>query len=221
VRQSTSADVALAKIDTPVTDVPLLPVSRTAPAVGSTVRLAGYGATNGDESKTATRLQTGEFRVASISNAFLGMTGQAPQRNTSACPHDSGGPYFMQKDGGDPVLVAVVGRGPVCPHSAVDLGGRVDNIADWIVATVGKVAAPKPSRPAAVPSKVPVATAPQHIGAARPRVAAKPPAIGPAEILVGVALLVVLCLGAAIGVSAGRRRRRPAYQANGVRRHRT
>ncbi len=59
------------------------------------------------------------------------MTGLAPAPDTSACPYDSGAPYFTEKKG-SPRLVSVVSVGPRCPHSAEETTARVDNIAPWI-----------------------------------------------------------------------------------------
>nr|BFE72639.1 hypothetical protein GCM10020092_059400 [Actinoplanes digitatis] len=139
MHQSPTTDVALAKLAGPVTDVTPVVLSSKAPKVGAIVRLAGYGLTeDGDESTLATRLQTGQFEVVSRTRTYLGTTGHAPRANTSPCSHDSGGPYFTQRGDGAAVLVSVVSHGPSCPHSKVDLSGRIDTIRGWITGIAGE-----------------------------------------------------------------------------------
>ncbi|MFC3992453.1 S1 family peptidase [Actinoplanes siamensis] len=132
VRQSGSADVSLAELATPVTDVPPLGVGDSPPAAGEKVRLTGYGLAR-DGSTTPDRLQTGEFVIDRVGDATLEISGRAPHPDTSACEHDSGGPYFREDP---PVLVAVVSSGPACPHEGPDTSARTDNLASWIDDTV-------------------------------------------------------------------------------------
>ncbi|MGX6606128.1 S1 family peptidase [Micromonosporaceae bacterium Da 78-11] len=136
VRQSAQADVALAELATPVTDIAPLPVGTTAPRTGDRVRLTGYGLTDGLAPRPSDRLQTGEFTVTSVDQAFVGLAGRAPRTDTSACEHDSGGPYFRTRPDGAAELVAVVSHGPTCPHTGADLSARTDNLAGWIAGTV-------------------------------------------------------------------------------------
>ncbi|BCY08551.1 trypsin-like serine protease [Actinoplanes sp. L3-i22] len=131
VRQSESADVALVKLSAAITDIEPLRVGDTPPAPGEKVRLTGYGLAD-TGSTTPDRLQTGRFAVDRVGDAVLEISGRAPQRATSACPHDSGGPYFRENP---PVLVAVVSSGPTCPHEGPDLSARTDNLAGWITGT--------------------------------------------------------------------------------------
>lgn len=131
-RQSETADVALAELDEPITDIRPLTVGDTAPAAGEKVRLTGYGLA-GDGSTTPDRLQTGRFVVDRVGDAVLEISGRAPRADTSACPHDSGGPYFRENPA---VLVAVVSSGPTCPHEGPDLSARTDNLAAWITETI-------------------------------------------------------------------------------------
>ncbi|WP_250005695.1 trypsin-like serine protease [Actinoplanes sp. M2I2] len=155
VRQHGTADVALARLDKAVTGVTPLRLNRKKPADGQRLRLVGFGLTRGTAKRTADRLQTGQFEVTSVSKSELGIEGVAPRKTTSACPHDSGGPYFT--GGNPPVVVAVVSRGPTCPHSGADTSTRVDAVAPWILSVVGAdlkaTAKPKPAktRPAAQP----------------------------------------------------------------------
>jgi secreted trypsin-like serine protease len=137
VRQAKHADVALAELGTPVTDIAPLRVGTTPPAAGETVRLTGYGLTSDAESATTRRLQTGQFVVDRVGESLLETSGRAPSRETSPCLHDSGGPYFTERPGEGPVLVAVVSSGPGCPHTGDDFGARTDNLSGWINHTIG------------------------------------------------------------------------------------
>ena len=137
VRQSPTADVSLAKIDTPITDIQPIALSQAAPELGAVVRVTGYGSVTSVNPVPETRLRTGQMTVVSLSASVTGMTGYAPQPNTTPCPYDSGGPYFLEGNG-DPTLVAVVSNGPSCPHSSVENGARVDNIAEWISTSIAE-----------------------------------------------------------------------------------
>jgi hypothetical protein len=153
VRQSPTADVALAKIDTAITDIEPLRVAEAAPAAGDIVRLTGYGFTTNDESTPARRLQTGKFVVTFVDDSLIGMSGRAPRPETSACLHDSGGPYFKTLADGGAMLVSVVSRGPACPHAGPDLSARVDNLADWISETTRDTAGPPDSKLSGAPMR--------------------------------------------------------------------
>ncbi|MFI5937485.1 S1 family peptidase [Actinoplanes sp. NPDC051494] len=132
VRQSATADVALAKLATPVKDVKPLKLGKRAPEVGDTLRLTGYGSLTSTNPVPATHLQTGQLTVESIQDATLGLKGLAPQADTTPCPYDSGGPFFRESRWRAPELVAVVSNGPSCPHTEVESPARTDNLARWI-----------------------------------------------------------------------------------------
>jgi hypothetical protein len=208
VRQSPTADVSLAKLDTAITGIEPIRLGTKPPAVGDVVRLTGYGLTSEDESTLATRLQTGQFTVGSVGGSVVGMAGRAPDADTSACPHDSGGPYFTQQ-GGHPTLVSVVSRGPTCPHLGEDLSARVDTIADWISGATGVALGEGPKRGAAKGSPA-AADTPASVDV--PAAAGRPWTWLIAPTLLLLAIGVVACLVA--------RRRRRAYRASGLRRHR-
>jgi secreted trypsin-like serine protease len=146
VRQATNADVALAELGAPVTDITPLRVGATPPATGETVRLTGYGLTSGAESATTRRLQTGQFVVDGVGDSVLETSGRAPSRETSPCLHDSGGPYFTERAGEAPALVAVVSSGPGCPHTGDDFGARTDILSGWINDTINERDAGPPDR---------------------------------------------------------------------------
>ena len=138
VRQSPTADVALAKLETPITDIKPIRIGREAPAVGAVVRLTGYGSTTSVSPAPVTRLRTGQMTVVSLGDSVTGMRGYAPQPDTTPCPYDSGAPFFLEKRTARPILVAVVSNGPSCPHTEVESAARTDNIAGWIFTAIGR-----------------------------------------------------------------------------------
>lgn len=138
VRQSPTADVSLAKLETPITDIQPIRVGRRAPAVDSVVRLTGYGSVTSTNPVPETRLRTGRMTVVSLSDSVTGLRGYAPQPDTTPCPYDSGAPFFVEKRTARPILVAVVSNGPSCPHTSVESAARTDNIAAWIFSAIGR-----------------------------------------------------------------------------------
>jgi secreted trypsin-like serine protease len=223
VKQSPATDVALARLAEPITDIAPVTLNRKAPKVGTLVRLAGYGRTvDDDPSSLATHLQTGQFKVASLSRGYVGMRGHAPRSTTSPCSQDSGGPYFTQR-GDEAVLVSVVSRGPSCPHAKVDLSGRVDTIAGWITGVIGRPAPAKaPARkPAKAPAKKPVTATPSAPASDDSALVAavRGPAADP-MVRTALATFVVVGFGAVPALVLGNRRRRRDHLRGGIRRHR-
>ncbi len=212
VRQSPTHDIALARLDRAVTGVAPIRVATAAPKTDSAVRLTGFGLTGDAESTLPARMQTGEFRITSITSTQIGMSGIAPHDDTSPCEHDSGGPYFTGRERA-PTLVAVVSGGPNCPHRGADTSARVDTAASWIRSVIGADLAesattgPATTGPAPSPASVPPL-------AAAPKPPPQPAIIGHWPIAAGVA-------GAAAIVLAplARRRRRPRRRST-VRSHR-
>lgn len=196
VRQSSVADVAVVQLDRAITDITPMRLNRAAPASGLRVRLVGFGLLDGDDADLPDRLQVGEFAVTSVSRYALGMTGRAPQDDTSPCPHDSGGPYFTRDKKGVATVVGVVSGGPECPHTGPDRSGRIDTIAKWILGVIGPLPAPSRSAPARRTSPPPVAA---------PPAAPAPPVSLP---LVAAASGTGLVIIAALITAGGRRNRR-------------
>jgi secreted trypsin-like serine protease len=133
VRQSPTADVSLAMLETPVYDVRPIRLGHQPPAIGSIVRVTGYGSTTSVNPTPATWLHTGQMKVVSLSDSVTGLSGYAPHPDTTPCPYDSGAPFFRQHGKSRPVLVAVDSNGPSCPHTGVENGARTDDIAGWIL----------------------------------------------------------------------------------------
>jgi secreted trypsin-like serine protease len=130
VIQAKENDVALVKLDSPVTTVTPLRLNRTAPKVGDQLTLAGWGSKTSADPTPATHMQQGTVAVAKVDPTTLGVRGAAPEITTSACTYDSGAPYFTNG-----VLVALETTGPGCPHATVETTSRTDVIAAWITKT--------------------------------------------------------------------------------------
>jgi secreted trypsin-like serine protease len=133
VRQSRTADVALVRLDQPVTDIEPLRPSVRPPRVGEVLRLVGWGSVDAeaDLSHRPDRMQTGLVTVTGFDRREVFVRGLAPEPTTSACPYDSGAPYFRE-EAGSPTLVATEVTGPDCPHAENETTARVDTIAKWI-----------------------------------------------------------------------------------------
>jgi hypothetical protein len=127
VIQAKENDVALAHLDSPVTTVKPLQLSRTLPKVGDQLTLAGWGSVTGTNPKPANRMQQGTVAIANVAPTTLGVRGASPEITTSACTYDSGAPYFTPAG-----LVALEATGPGCPHAGIETTSRADVIAAWI-----------------------------------------------------------------------------------------
>ncbi len=186
VRQNPTADVALARIDTAITDVRPMKLARSKPKVGESVRLAGFGQLTIKASTLTQHLQTGKFTIGSVSKLEVGMVGTSPRSNTSPCPHDSGGPYFTEAADGTATVVGVVSHGPDCPHTGPDQAARIDAVAAWIQSVIGADLATAPPTPSARPSP----------STSVARAAAPPAGPGPA----GPPYWVLIPIGALVGL---------------------
>jgi secreted trypsin-like serine protease len=131
VLQAKENDVALLRLDTPVSTVPPVKVSRVLPKVGQQLTLAGWGSVNSTNPAPATRMQHGTVQVATVAPTTIGVRGAAPEITTSACIYDSGAPYFVPEGKGG-ALVSIEATGPGCPHAGIETTSRADVIADWI-----------------------------------------------------------------------------------------
>jgi secreted trypsin-like serine protease len=136
VRQSPTNDAAVAKLDAPVWGIRPLALPIGPPAAGDVLRLTGYGATSSVDPQPSDILMTGQVSVVGMDETRIAVTGLAPARDTSACPFDSGAPYFSEA-GYRPVLVSVENTGPDCPHAQIEVTARIDTIVPWIKQSVG------------------------------------------------------------------------------------
>lgn len=136
---SAGVEIALGWLARPITDVPVLAVASSAPAAGAILRIAGWGADNSTDPTPSSVLRTGQVQVSYLSSANLFVRAYGPSSDTSACPYDSGAPYFTESATGSPALVSVEQDGPGCPHSQNETTARADVVAGWISDTVRNV----------------------------------------------------------------------------------
>lgn len=83
VRQASNTDIALAQLSAPVTAVSPLGLSKTRPATGSLLTIAGWGATSSTNPSPATELSTGVVKISAISSTTINVVGYAPAADTS------------------------------------------------------------------------------------------------------------------------------------------
>jgi V8-like Glu-specific endopeptidase len=135
VRQHSTVDFALVRLAAPIVDAAPIELSKEVPVPGATVRMTGWGSANSsaDLTQRPDRLQTGLWTIARVEADTVLVTGQAPSNQTSACPFDSGAPYFTEDAQGTARLVATEIVGPDCPHAGEETTARVDVLIPWIV----------------------------------------------------------------------------------------
>jgi hypothetical protein len=115
-----------------------VPIARTAPAEGDTLRIAGYGRTATEW--VPSRLHAGAFTVRSASAGKIEVVGASA--GATLCKGDSGGPAFRETSGG----VELVGIGdsswqkgcvgePASETRGEGYGTRVDDLAGWVATT--------------------------------------------------------------------------------------
>jgi secreted trypsin-like serine protease len=136
--QSPTNDIAIAKLASAVTGIQPIALATGKPKKNEIVRIAGWGGLDSIDPAMATHLQTGQMKVTQVSSGYVGVVGYQPQSTTSACPHDSGAPYFFEPASGPPLLVSVESSGPDCPHDQVETTARVDVVAKWVSTTMAQ-----------------------------------------------------------------------------------
>jgi secreted trypsin-like serine protease len=136
VKQASNTDIAVARLSAPITDVTPLGLSKTRPATGALLTIAGWGATSSTNPTPATRLSTGQVKIQTVKSNAVNVVGYYPAADTSACTYDSGAPYFTTPTNARPLLVSIESNGPDCPHTSPETTARVDTIASWIRTTV-------------------------------------------------------------------------------------
>jgi len=137
-----SYDIGLALLSSEPQGVTPSPVATTAPSVGDTITLVGFGATScnvGAMGQVSCTQDAGVKRIAtnkihsrsSIEFTFIGSGGGVG----STCKGDSGGPAFATLNGQE-VVVGVTSRGDMpCGKTAIDT--RVDPFVSWIEQKAG------------------------------------------------------------------------------------
>lgn len=129
VEQSGTNDIAVARLDASVDGVAPLALSTRAPGRGEVLTFAGWGATT-SYGPPSQQLSWGQVKVSNVRTTTALVKGYWPAKDTSACPYDSGAPYFT--GGSDPVLMSVESGGPACPHRLQETTSRVDVVVPWV-----------------------------------------------------------------------------------------
>ncbi|GCD33415.1 hydrolase [Streptomyces chrestomyceticus JCM 4735] len=126
-------DLALARLDKPVTGITPVALGTSAPTAGEELRATGYGRTR--TAWVPDRLHSGAFTVDSAEDGRIGITGKD---GAALCKGDTGSPAFREQDGRYQ-LVAVSSRswqgGCLGTDEAETRTGavatRVDDIDEW------------------------------------------------------------------------------------------
>jgi secreted trypsin-like serine protease len=132
VQQSTTSDIALARLATPVADITPLGLSDTGPVAGAVLTIAGWGATTGFFPTPSSQLSIGQVKIETVKPTTITVVGSSPAADTSACLYDSGAPYFTTPPDAPPLLVSTESTGPGCPHTNAETTARVDTLTTWI-----------------------------------------------------------------------------------------
>lgn len=133
VRQSPVNDLAVVKLDTPITDITPVALAESAPDPGQRLQFAGWGSTSATVVTPSDHLKRGEFRIAAVNDSTLDADPVVPRTvENSPCRDDSGGPFFVSADDVTGQLVATEVSGPQCPQPGTETLARVDVAASWI-----------------------------------------------------------------------------------------
>lgn len=133
VRQSPVHDMAVAKLDTAITDITPIALANTPPAVGQPLQFAGWGSLSPTVRNRTDQLKRGQFTISGIgSNTLEALPVGERTVATVPCPEDSGAPFFVTDDERTGTLVAIVNTGPPCPEAGPEVIARVDVVFDWI-----------------------------------------------------------------------------------------
>jgi hypothetical protein len=129
-------DLALARLETPVTTVAPIAIASSAPASGDELTLAGFGRTESDW--ITNRLKSAAFTVDSVSATALTVT---PTGSGSVCKGDAGGPA-LRRSGDTYQLVGLhwksnqAGCLGEAAGTALVTETRVDDVRGWVTANL-------------------------------------------------------------------------------------
>lgn len=133
VRQSPVNDLAVVRLDTPITDITPIALADKPPAIGLPLQFAGWGSLSAAGGAPSDHLKRGQFTVSRITATTLEVDPSVPRTvENSPCPDDSGGPFFTSADNITGTLVAIVDNGPPCPQPGLEVVARIDAVAPWI-----------------------------------------------------------------------------------------
>ncbi|WP_246127575.1 trypsin-like serine protease [Amycolatopsis rhizosphaerae] len=139
VRQSPLNDLAVAKLDTPITDIVPLTLDDQKAAIGKQLEFAGWGSLSATVIQQTDHLKRGRFAISAIHSSTYEAQPLATRTvENSPCPDDSGSPYFVSGDQVHGVLVAIEDAGPDCPQPGNETLARIDVVADWIHQQLGR-----------------------------------------------------------------------------------
>lgn len=141
VIQRGDTDLALARLDRRVRSVRPVGLSALTPRPGEVLRVVGFGlgvaSAPGGAADRPERGRTGHVVVDSVDASTVFVRSGGPGPATSACPYDSGAPYFRETSGGRYHLVSTEIGGHDCPHDELESTARVDTVLDWIAIRTG------------------------------------------------------------------------------------
>lgn len=135
-------DIAILKLDRPVTGVTPSPIYRAIPAVGQLLTLVGFGGggtgTSGHDGSFGTK-RVGTTPIDQVSSKLISWNFDNNSESNTA-PGDSGGPAFLNV-GGVYYVAGVTSGGDLDTAGIGDhsFDTRVDSFASWIDSIVGSV----------------------------------------------------------------------------------
>jgi len=141
----TANDIAIYKLNRPVTNVTPTPIYRGTPAVGQTLTLVGFGggrnSSGGSDGSFGTK-RVGTTPIDSVSRTIIGWRYDNLSESNTA-PGDSGGPAFL-KVGGVNYVAGVTSGGTLDSAGVGDesFDTRVDAYKSWIDSIVGSTTLP-------------------------------------------------------------------------------
>ena len=136
VQQARNADIAVARLSAPVTDVEPLGLSKVKPSTGSLLTLAGWGATSSSNPAPSDQLILGRSRSAACAPTSSTSWATRPTRTPAPACTTRALRTSARRPAGAPLLVSVESTGPDCPHTGAETTARVDNLASWIKTVV-------------------------------------------------------------------------------------
>lgn len=139
VFQKWDTDLAVARLDRPVTGVEPVRLNLNPPRIGDELRMVGWGLTSGKGglADRPARAQTGKVKVVAVDDEGMRVRGFWPSAQTSACVYDLGAPLFTETAGGGFHLAGTEIGGSGCPHSDGERTSRIDTSVHWLLSRVG------------------------------------------------------------------------------------
>ena len=134
-------DVAIFQLEKAVPNVTPSPINRTAPTVGTTVTLVGFGLVGNGKSGTLKKVPPpgivykGTNTIQTVTHSELIWT--FTQGTSSNAPGDSGGPAFIDIGGGTMAIAGITSLGETLGGNKIKFGAhnfdtRIDVVAPWI-----------------------------------------------------------------------------------------